>query len=377
MEQHAAVRPKFPNFDYLRLFAALAVLLHHSITVANGNDRYDPVAWLTGQDFPTGTYAVCIFFIISGFLVTMSASLNRSVLAFIAGRVLRIYPGLFACQLLTALILGTIFTSLPPVDFLAAGHAIKYAIHFTLDPGMTWDVYTVRFYDGAGDVGVSFNASLWSIQQELACYTIIAILLCLRWVNWISILVMLTLTMPFLLPWSRDNVDIPMELLQWSFREQRLQEFLWVASSFFTGSLLYFFWRRRSSFPAWPLAICLALFLFALAAGRLYDFFPFYAAYPLLCFATASRMTLPSLHKIGDLSYGIYLYSWPYQQTVRAVIGPDVTWWQIFLLAGGAATVTAYMSWHLLEKPALALKRWFRREGSAPAASLNQQALQE
>jgi peptidoglycan/LPS O-acetylase OafA/YrhL len=61
----------------------------------------------------------------------------------------------------------------------------------------------------------------------------------------------------------------------------------------------------------------------------------------------------------GDYSYGIYLYSFPLQQAV-AWASPGLREWYWSLLIGGAASICfAMASWHLLEKPALRLRRRF------------------
>lgn len=355
--EHYGKTAEFPHFDHVRLFAALAVLFGHSITVAQGGDHNDPLVRLFGEDSPTGTYAVCIFFVISGFLVTRSAMLRRSLPTFVAARVLRIFPALFVCQLTTSLILGGIFSHLSFGEYVARGYWWQYTWLHTLDPGMTWNVPTVAFYHVPGDLGVSFNASLWSIQQELVCYVVIAVLMACRLLHWPVLLALLLVTLPFLVPWERDQPDMLMDLVGWRFDQERLIEFLWVGGSFFAGAILYPLWRIKGAFPRWPLAVCAAILVGAWVAGRVYDAFPLYGAYPVLMFATASRPALPSLEKIGDLSYGIYLYGWPFQQTVRAVLGEETRWWQVFILAGIASALAAYASWHLIERPALALKR--------------------
>ena len=61
------------NFDVLRLFAALLVLWGHSYPLtADGQDDIFSKS-LCGYD-TAGGFAVMIFFVISGFLVTKSAS---------------------------------------------------------------------------------------------------------------------------------------------------------------------------------------------------------------------------------------------------------------------------------------------------------------
>ena len=61
-----------------------------------------------------------------------------------------------------------------------------------------------------------------------------------------------------------------------------------------------------------------------------------------------------------DLSYGIYLYAFPVQQATASMgfVGPH--YWLITLIVSILATVgLAYLSWILIERPALSLKRRF------------------
>lgn len=123
---HGSLRPEMPNFDYVRLIAASAVLFSHSFTIADGSDANEPLVRLLGEGEIMGIYAVCIFFIISGFLVTKSAFERRSVIAFAGSRILRVFPGLFVCQLVTATVLGIFFTSLPKMEFLTQLWPLRY-----------------------------------------------------------------------------------------------------------------------------------------------------------------------------------------------------------------------------------------------------------
>jgi len=67
---------------------------------------------------------------------------------------------------------------------------------------------------------------------------------------------------------------------------------------------------------------------------------------------------LPDLSARGDLSYGTYLYACPISQLFVAGIGPDSPW-LIAVLTAAAALPVAWVSWHLVEAPAL------RRKGRA------------
>ena len=78
------------NFNLLRLIAALQVMFVH----ANGYlaDKSDLSWYITNILNFSG---VTVFFLISGFLISMSYAKNQDLKTYIKNRILRIYPGLY------------------------------------------------------------------------------------------------------------------------------------------------------------------------------------------------------------------------------------------------------------------------------------------
>lgn len=339
----ASLQFRYPNFDWLRIIAATSVLFSHSFLLAQGTENNEPFYRLTGSI--VGIYGVCVFFAISGFLITRSAFNSGTLRSFAMARALRIYPALAACAVLTSFVLGISFTSMDPVRFVADLIPLKYSIKTILHPGTPYDLQSVQFYADELAMGRTFNGSLWTIPQELACYVIVGTLFALRLLRWPVMVALLLLTLPLVSPWSGDTTP------------ELFGNFLLVAPSFFAGALVYFIWAREQRLPAWPLLVCGVVLAVAIATNRAYDLFPLYGAYPLLMLATARRWRLPDLKGFGDISYGMYLYGWPAQQTFLALAGGvgAISWYALFGVSTLAAGVMGYASWHLLEKRAL---RW-------------------
>src|ERR1700733_14974020 len=115
------------NFLLLRLVAAAMVLLGHSYASSGRPGAGDLIAranW--GDGIYTGSVAVDMFFAISGFLVTASF-VNRSNLEkFLKSRALRILPAYYACLVLSALVLGCLFTDMPLGDYLSSDATRDY-----------------------------------------------------------------------------------------------------------------------------------------------------------------------------------------------------------------------------------------------------------
>jgi peptidoglycan/LPS O-acetylase OafA/YrhL len=57
---------------------------------------------------------------------------------------------------------------------------------------------------------------------------------------------------------------------------------------------------------------------------------------------------------LGDLSYGIYIYGFPVQQTLVYYFGMDHI--SLIFTSLIISAMLAYLSWHLIEAPALKLK---------------------
>jgi len=89
--------------------------------------------------------------------------------------------------------------------------------------------------------------------------------------------------------------------------------------------------------------------------------FPLFGCYLALWLALTPRLPVIPAARFGDLSYGIYIYGWPVEQGTVWLLGGRAAWWQVFLLALPAAAAIAFLSWHLVERPALRLKPRARR----------------
>lgn len=103
------------------------------------------------------------------------------------------------------------------------------------------------------------------------------------------------------------------------------------------------------------------------------------AAYVALQFAFNGPRVLRRLTSRGDLSYGVYLFSWPVGQVVATLWGAAATPAVVIAISLPVTVVLALLSWHLVEKPALGLRKRFagrdtetrleNRLEAAPAAS--------
>jgi peptidoglycan/LPS O-acetylase OafA/YrhL len=97
----------------------------------------------------------------------------------------------------------------------------------------------------------------------------------------------------------------------------------------------------------------------------------------LLAYRTAHLVRMPA--RLGDYSYGLYIFAFPVQQAVAQWLHPT-SGWTMFVLATPIVLLLSVASWHLVEAPSLTLKQrlWrpLERASAAAAHPLDRVALQ-
>jgi peptidoglycan/LPS O-acetylase OafA/YrhL len=78
-------------------------------------------------------------------------------------------------------------------------------------------------------------------------------------------------------------------------------------------------------------------------------------ALPVVVLSIALCWSINLSRNLGDVSYGVYLWAFPIQQTLIKFF-PWLTPMQLFATATVAAATLATLSWHLVEKRMLTLK---------------------
>lgn len=78
----------------------------------------------------------------------------------------------------------------------------------------------------------------------------------------------------------------------------------------------------------------------------------------ILLFGLFSFYPINNINKIGDLSYGIYIYSFPIQQTLMYYF--KFSTYKLIYLSIILSLIFGFISWHLVEKKALILKNKYK-----------------
>ena len=343
------------NFDALRLVAAVSVIFSHSFLIAEGTQRHEWLVLLTGSQSILGLCGVFVFFAISGFLVTQSFEATGDPLRFLAKRALRIFPGLFIATALSAFVLAPLVTTLEPGAYFSQPAPYRYVVGNTLlDPGVH-ELPGVMFVNNP--VGLEINGSMWTLRIEFIMYLMVLGLGVTRLLTLPVIMMLLALGIACL---HFQALDL---LGGWG----------WLLGFFAAGMVLY---KLRDSrvFDGRIALLALAGLVLSVPLREFIPLFPLFGCYLALWLALNPRLPVIPAARFGDLSYGLYIYGWPVEQAAIWLTGGRAAWWQVFAIALPATAAFAFLSWHLIERPALRLKPGARRRAALPAAAAPQQA---
>lgn len=349
----ASVQRDANNFDFLRFFAASAVVFGHCYWLS-GAGAAEPVRLFTGS-MDTADIAVNLFFVMSGFLIAASWMNSRSVLDFAAKRALRIFPALCVSTLFTALIVGPLATGLPLKEYLLNSQTLRYLSNMLLItqfelPG----VFTENPFPN------TVNGSVWTLPYEVLMYTSLLMMGLLKVFGRIAVL-LLPLSLMLIHFYLAPALGLESDILR---KTTRLGMF------FFFGSALYLY--RRELPWNWKVALSM-LGLSLLSAKTELWLFIHVLTLPYLTIYLA-HLQIPRLSgfgKHGDFSYGIYIFSFPTQQLLMHWFGSQLSLGAFMVVSLSASIAIAALSWHFIESPALQLKRFLpgARQRAAQSAS--------
>ena len=333
------------NFTLLRFFAALGVLYGHSYALSLGlKGGEDPLSHFLisflGESLPS--LAVDLFFVTSGFLVTASYVQRESLIAFIEARILRIYPGLIVAILFCVFVVGALVTSESSANYFSSPITWSYIKHNSLlVNGIQYNLPTV-FSDNPYPISV--NGSLWTLPIEIRMYFWVAVLGSLsllkdeKTFNAIFIILCLMYAQT-----SNNNFFI-----EGTPRNAQL------ALQFLLGAFFYINRSKISLGFVGATSLCILVY-FTTEYGVSVLLKATCFAYIVLLLALHPKLRLPSIDRYGDISYGLYIYAFPVQQSIAHII-PQVKPLNMFMLSTAITIFLAILSWRLVEKPALKLK---------------------
>lgn len=334
------------NFDLIRLLAACQVVYSHGTSylhVAGG-----PLGSLIG--FLPG---VPIFFVVSGFLISLSWERTPSAMQFVRNRALRIYPALWVCLAVSI----AIFLACGVRPDAATSLFVWIAAQLTL-----FQFYNPPFLRAFG-VG-AINGSLWTIPVELQFYALLpflAIAAKKRRGVWLGY----TLAAAVVMMLGRSFYFQRITIVQKLFGVTIIPYLFY----FLVGVVLRQLFERhpglfRGKGLAWAATYAIWVSMevhFAIpdSAGNLLNI----PSIILLAAATVSlAFTVPALSswllRGNDISYGLYIYHAPIMNLLLYRQTDGMPGFAVLLILTFAAAI---LSWLLVEKPALEFKHYSLR----------------
>ncbi len=341
------------NFHFIRFIAASFVLFGHCYPLTGkGNNDYLTV--LSKGIFPTAHMGVCIFFIVSGYLVSQSLKNSTTIGNFIWKRVLRIFPALIVVLLLSIFILGPICTTLPLSTYWASANTYQYFGLIILYP----TAYIPHTLPGTfANLPINeINGSLWTLPYEITMYLFLVFL---QIINLFSkrnvILILFIITTPltiYLALYHNRTLQIP--ILNLSFFD--LIEF---GIFFMLGSIMCLFKDKisyRFGYFVLMLFLWFGLGFLHITTPNMIKSISFFALPYIVLYLANLKGKLNDFGKLGDFSYGIYIYAFPVQQMVVHFYGTNISIEKIFLLSYSIVLFLSILSWFFIEEKALRFK---------------------
>ncbi len=332
------------SLGFLRLLFASLVIVSHTTELLSGDRSSEPLSMIFGT-LSLGDLAVNGFFIISGYLITKSYFSTRSVHDYLIKRIARIMPGFVVAWLIVATIVAPLAGGREGMSILA---------------GAGWSLLLQAPYSAHAFSGTyynSLNAPLWTIPWEFACYILVIVL---AYVKAISKPIVLGCAAAFLLIVPHLLLRLPQSMALGDSYALMLNGGRLIGM-FLSGATFMLIERNRIySHRNAILAsiIMIATLPFAslasvgVAVGGTYLIF-------MVGFSSRSRI-LRNVNARNDMSYGVYLYAWPIEKLLIMYFG-FTSMFALGAMTLALAFVAGYLSWILVEKPAVNVAKNFIR----------------
>lgn len=314
------------------------VVFSHCYPALHGSDATEPLYRATGGLFTLGSIALAFFFIASGFAVSESWARDPSLTRYVQKRALRIFPGYLAS------VAFCVALAIP----LATDHELSSLRQLVTSAAHMRAITAAGVFEHNPTPVV--NASVWTIRYELMCYLLVpALYLIGRRLKRaaIAVVFLLSLTLPFVAS-LRPDVHPLGAIEAWG-------RFL---PCFLAGVMLREFPSLVPRRVIWVVIGTLLWIAGTLSHVRAvaYPMTALTGGITLAYFGSARWIPFSGIGRIGDFSYGVYLFAFPIQQLAVVLMGPGTSSLSLFAIVMPAILLVAAVSWHCVEKPSLRMK---------------------
>jgi len=331
------------NFDFLRLIFALFVVVSHSFGMSIDNTS-DWLHRLTNGQISLSYLGVKGFFVISGYLVFQSLERSKNIFEYYKKRVLRIFPGLFVVLLLSVILCAFVYQG--------NGNYFSQKSVWTYIPNnlsLYHQQFIIKGVFETNPYPSVINLPLWTIPYEFTCYILLSLIFFIKGkgksIFVIGVLVLLPITKLGLYNEIKDSYFILKTI-----------DIIDLAKFFFAGAFLALFKLEKIKYNYIYLFTIIAILILSVIL-KVFDEVQYFTLPVLvILFGLSDTKFISGLsEKIGDMSYGIYIYAFPIQQFLMYYFRLDSI--TLILLSVPASIVCGYLSWHFVEKRALRFKK--------------------
>jgi peptidoglycan/LPS O-acetylase OafA/YrhL len=334
------------NFNALRLFAALLVVFGHSWSLtASGTD---PLNRLTG--YAAGSVGLAVFFTISGYLITRSA-LERTPGRFLYLRCLRIVPALLVVSMFETFVVGPIFFEGTAAEYFASRHSWGHLKSASMFYG---DFYIKGVFPDNPLKGL--NGSTWTLPVEMTLYVAALLAATFGLLRPRAMPVLLALCVGLYAYARAAGLSFPDNVGPYVVNKVALYPLALWGLFFCLGSSM---WVYRDLLELSGGIACCAILLLIVARSIWDAAFVGCFAYLTIYFALAVRPLNLVGRRLGDISYGVYVFAWPIQQWAVATTPACSNPWILAAVSIPISILFGLLSWNLVEKPAMKLRHLF------------------
>jgi len=353
-----AFDPRANSIGFLRWLMAFMVIFSHAGPLGGFYGGHDLGVQLSDEQ-SLGGVAVGGFFFFSGYLITQSRMGRSSTLRYFWRRALRIIPAWWLSLLTIAFLFG-------PIAWIQETGSISGYFSAPIESPLTYFYNNMWLSLGQHNIagmgsglplatdhgGYNWNGSAWTLIYEFRAYILVGILGLFGILahKWFSGLVAIGIIILACLQWVyAGDLSRALPLLQNPLNLQTLAPFAF-------GMLFALFPNKIPIDDR--LAVGSLIFAFITYANGGWLVLGQYAFAYFLMWLAIRATKLQNWEKFGDFSYGIYLFGWPVMQ-LGGYFGLQHTGWLVYhVVVIVVCHVLAFLSWHLIEKPAMSLKNW-------------------
>ncbi len=325
------------GFNLLRFILATCVFLchvyflFHSLNISLFSNLFP---------YDIGCLSVYGFFAISGFFMVQSLDNSKTSKEFLLKRVLRVFP---------------LFLTVVIVAWMFYGHNIQ---------AFRGQVF-LQAFNGVVNIGVFNFGSSWTLKIEFLSYLVLLVLYTISNKNRIFILIAtcLFIALDLILYLHGTNIfhfsGADNTLMNTLHEKNHNYAFFGLFPCFMVGALMYLYKDHIICNKHVILCVIFAYLFIVLIIGRnsptAFTIGQMFII-PYLTIACGSLLRIQLWTKYGDYSYGIYLIHCPilFLPVFRIFHNPTIE--LIFLYA--IILALAILSWHIIEKPVLRLKKY-------------------